>query len=66
MEKPDNERRTMSLGGLLDSAIGAISQLTNSSDMTTRTLANRALNDIKRARRQVPMRRKQDITSRIR
>lgn len=66
MEKPDKERRTMSLGGLLDSAIGAISQLTNSSDMTTRTLAARALNDIQRARRQVPSRRKQDTGPRFR
>lgn len=66
MDKPEKERRNMSLGGLLDSAISAINQLTNSSDMTTRTLASRALNDIQRARRQVPMRRKMDITSKVR
>jgi hypothetical protein len=66
MEKPDKERRTMSLGGLLDSAIRSIGQLTSSSDLITRTLAGRALADIQRARRQIPMRRKQDQTSRVR
>lgn len=66
MEKPDKDRRTMSLGGLLDSAIRALSQLTSSSDLNTRTLAGQAMADIQRARRQVPMRRKQDSTSRIR
>ncbi len=63
MDKVDEERRNMSQGGLLDAAISTLQQLVNSSDMMTRSLAVRALADIQRARRMVPMRRRQDGAS---
>jgi hypothetical protein len=59
------ERRHMSQAGLLDSAMRTLGQLAVSNDMTTRTLAVRALADIKRARQMVPMRRTLDKTSRL-
>ncbi|MES2298759.1 MAG: hypothetical protein V4582_17070 [Pseudomonadota bacterium] len=64
MEKPEQERRQMSQGGLLDAAISTISQLLNSSDLQTRALAVRALGDMQRARRMVPLRRKVDAAAR--
>jgi folate-dependent tRNA-U54 methylase TrmFO/GidA len=63
--KTVKERRHMSQAGLLDSAMRTLGQLAVSNDMTTRTLAGRALADIKRARQMVPMRRMLDKTSRL-
>jgi hypothetical protein len=66
MDKPENDRRRMSQAGLLDSAIRSLSQLSTSPDMTTRSLAARALADIQQVRRQVPTRRALDREARAR
>lgn len=66
MNELSNDRRRFSQGGLLDSAIRTISQLCNSPDLATRSLAIRALADIQQVRRQVPTRREYDRKTRIR
>ena len=66
MNKIDADRRRISLGGLLDSAVRTLTQLMSSNDMNTRTLAIRALADVQQARRLVPSRREHDRTARMR
>jgi hypothetical protein len=61
MDKPEKERRALSQAGLLESAMRTIGQLVSSADLNTRNLAFRALSEIKRARKLVPARRKDDI-----
>ncbi|TCS35762.1 hypothetical protein EDC30_10961 [Paucimonas lemoignei] len=54
------ERRKMSHGGLLDSAIRMVAQLTASGELHTRTLANRAMADLQKLRHDMPKRRQTD------
>jgi hypothetical protein len=61
MNKPEKERRMLSQAGLLESAMRTIGQLVSSSSLETRNLAFRALAEIKRARKLVPARRKDDL-----
>jgi len=61
MNKVNEDRRRISLGGLLDSAIRTLTQLIASNDMNTRTLAIRALAEVQQARRLVPSRRVHDL-----
>ena len=60
MNKPEKERRILSQAGLLESAMRTIGQLVSSADLNTRNLAFRALSEIKKARKLVPSRRKDD------
>jgi hypothetical protein len=60
MDKPKNERRVDSQAGLLESAMRTIGQLVSSTDLATRSVAFRALAEIKKARKLVPTRRKDD------
>lgn len=57
---PVVERRRMSHGSLLDSAIRMVSQLSASGDLQTRSLANRAMADLQKLRHQIPQRRQLD------
>lgn len=61
MDKPEKERRVLSQAGLLESAMRTIGQLVSSSDLATRNLAFRAIAEIKKARKLVPSRRKDDL-----
>lgn len=61
MDKPEKERRAISQAGVLESAMRTIGQLVSSTDLATRSLAFRALAEIKKARKLVPARRKDDI-----
>lgn len=54
------ERRKMSHGGLLDSAIRMVAQLSASGELHTRTLANRAMADLQKLRHEMPKRRQTD------
>lgn len=65
-ESPVRERRRMSHAGLLDSAIRMVAQLASSSDLNTRTLANRALADMQKLRHEQPKRRQLDAGARFR
>jgi hypothetical protein len=60
---PVPERRRMSHGGLLDSAIRMVAQLTASGDVHTRSLANRAMADLQKLRHDIPKRRHVDARS---
>ncbi|MDQ9169695.1 hypothetical protein Q8A64_04640 [Oxalobacteraceae bacterium R-40] len=60
MGKPEKERREISQAGLLEAAMRTINQLITSTDLNTRGVAFRALSDVKRARKLVPARRKDD------
>lgn len=60
MDKPEKERRLDSQAGLLESAMRTIGQLVSSTDLATRSVAFRALAEIKKARKLVPARRKDD------
>lgn len=61
MTKPEKERRVISQAGLLESAMRTLGQLVSSADLNTRNLAFRALAEIKKARKLVPTRRKDDL-----
>lgn len=50
----------MSHGGLLDSAIRMVAQLSASGELHTRTLANRAMADLQKLRHDMPKRRQTD------
>ncbi|QAU35174.1 hypothetical protein [Janthinobacterium sp. 17J80-10] len=65
-ESPVKERRRMSHAGLLDSAIRMVAQLASSSDLNTRTLANRAMADLQKLRHEQPKRRQLDSNARLR
>lgn len=60
------ERRRISHGGLLDSAIRMVAQLTASDNLHTRTIANRAMSDLQKLRHDMPKRRELDARSRHR
>ncbi len=50
----------MSHAGVLESAIRMVAQLTSSADVTTRSLANRALAELQKLRHDMPKRRQTD------
>jgi hypothetical protein len=60
MEEPFKERRKMSHLGLVESIIQTVGQLATSSDLTTRSLAARALGDLRKLRDDIPTRRTND------
>jgi hypothetical protein len=60
MDKPEKERRVDSQAGLLESAMRTIGQLVSSADLATRSVAFRTLAELKKARKLVPARRKDD------
>lgn len=60
MEEQGKERRRMSHIGLIDSIIQNIGQLATSSDMLTRSIAGRALGDLRKLRDSIPTRRVND------
>lgn len=61
MDESEKERRVLSQAGLLESAMRTIGQLISSADLNTRNLAGRALAEVRRARKLVPARRKDDL-----
>ena len=60
MESPVKERRKTSYTGLLEGAIRALTRLVSSGDPNTRALANQALQDLLKIRRDLPARRQYD------
>ncbi len=60
MESPVKERRKTSFTGLLEGAIRALTKLASSTDPGTRALANQALQDLLKMRRDLPARRQYD------
>lgn len=61
MDEPLKERRVLSQASVLDSAMRTVGQLVSSADLNTRNIAFRALAEIKKARKLVPARRKDDL-----
>jgi hypothetical protein len=64
MEEPIKDRRRISYAGLLDSAIRSITKITSSSDPVAKALANQALSDLLKMRRERPARRQFDAKAR--
>jgi hypothetical protein len=60
MESPVKERRKTSYTGLLEGAIRVLIKLSASNDPNTRALANQALQDLLKMRRDLPARRQYD------
>jgi hypothetical protein len=60
MESPVKERRKTSYTGLLEGAIRVLIKLSSSTDPNTRALANQALQDLLKMRRDLPTRRQFD------
>jgi hypothetical protein len=60
MDSPIKERRKTSFTGLLEGVIRALTKLASSTDPGTRALANQALQDLLKIRRELPTRRQFD------
>jgi hypothetical protein len=60
MQSPVKERRKTSYTGLLEGAIRILIKLSSSTDPNTRALANQALQDLLKMRRDMPTRRQFD------
>lgn len=60
MEQQQEERRRLSNVGLIDSIMNTLGQLTTSQDLMTRSIAARAMNDLRRLREGMPSRRSND------
>jgi hypothetical protein len=60
MDDTVKERRKTSYTGLLEGAIRALTKLASAPDPNTRSLANQALQDLLKMRRDMPTRRKYD------
>jgi hypothetical protein len=63
MDEPIKDRRRMSHTGLIDSVIQLVGQMASSTDLNTRSLANRALADLRKLRTEIPSRRTNDRRS---
>jgi hypothetical protein len=60
MDSPAKERRKTSYTGLLEGAIRGLTKLASSPDPGTRAIANQALQDLLKMRRDLPTRRQYD------
>jgi hypothetical protein len=60
MDSPVKERRKTSYTGLLEGAIRGLTKLASAADPGTRAIANQALQDLLKMRRDLPTRRQYD------